>query len=151
MIPDCTHFERVARLVWPGQLEPGQSEPGQSGPIIADPARLPFAEALFDRAMVASVLPRPSVKTELREVWRILAPAGLALFVTKARRPWQVHAPGWRRETLEPALADAMFEVLDWRTQTIPDRHHLILVGKRDGWRPAMIGRTEESTATVTA
>ena len=140
-LPDCTHFERVARLAWQGQ----------PGPVIADPARLPFTEALFDRALATSALPKPAVRAELREIWRVLAPAGLALFVVKARRPWQLQAPGWGKRRLELLLADALFEVLDWRTEAIPDRHHLILVGKRDGLRPAMIGRAAESPIAATA
>ena len=44
-----------------------------------------------------------------------------------------------------------MFEVLDWRIETMPNRHHLVLVGKRDGLRPAMVGRVEESVAPATA
>lgn len=140
-LPATDHFERVVRL----------AHAGQDGPVVADPTRLPFIEALFDRALVTTALPGATAKTELREVWRTLAPAGLALLVIKARRPWQIHAPGWLKEALEPVLDDAMFEVLDWQVETIPDRHHVVLVGKRDGLRPAMIGRVEEVTAPATA
>jgi hypothetical protein len=106
--------------------------------VIADPVRLPFLEAMFDRILVTTALPKLSVRAELREIWRIMAPAALALLVVKARRPWQWQAPGWTRDGLEPLLAELMFVVHDWRIETIPDRWHLILVGKADGWRPAM-------------
>jgi hypothetical protein len=114
--------------------------PGQSGPdaVLADPVRLPFIEAVFDRILTTTPLPKLSARAELREIWRIMAPAALALLVVKARRPWQWQAPGWTRDRLEPLLLDAMFVVHDWQTDTIPDRWHLILVGKADGWRPAM-------------
>ncbi len=140
-LPACDHFERVVRLTGPG---------GQ-GPIIADPARLPFTEALFDRALVTTPLPAAAARAELREIWRILCPAGLALLVIKARRPWQWQAPGWTREKLEPILDNAMFEILDWQVEALPHRWHLILVCKRDGLRPAMIGRVADVTAPVTA
>ena len=140
-LPATDHFERVVHL----------ARPGANGPIIADPSRLPFIEALFDRALVTTPLPATATRAELREIWRILCPAGLALLVVKARRPWQWQAPGWTRETLEPVLDNAMFEVLDWQTETIPDRWHLVLVCKRDGLRPAMIGRVEEAPTPATA
>jgi hypothetical protein len=115
------------------------ARPGQTGAeVIADPVRLPFLEAMFDRILVTTALPKLSVRAELREIWRIMAPAALALLVVKARRPWQWQAPGWTRDGLEPLLAELMFVVHDWRIETIPDRWHLILVGKADGWRPAM-------------
>jgi hypothetical protein len=113
--------------------------PGQSGSdVIADPCRLPFLEAVFDRILTTTPLPKLSARAELRETWRIMAPAALALLVVKARRAWQWQTPGWTRDGLEPLLSDAMFVVHDWQTETIPDRWHLILVGKADGWRPAM-------------
>ncbi len=143
IIPDVQHFDRVAWLAWPGQAA--------AGTVIADPQRLPFVEALFDRALVASALPAAGVKAELRELWRVLAPAGLALLVVKARRPWQWQAEGWVREALEAVLTDAMFDVIDWQIETLPDRHHLILVGKHDGLRPAMIGRVGEVVAQAPA
>lgn len=114
--------------------------PGQTGPdaVLADPARLPFVEAVFDRVLATSPLPPLLARAELREIWRIMAPAALTVLVVKARRRWQWQAPGWTRDKLEPLLRDAMFVVHDWQTDTIPDRWHLILVGKADGWRPAM-------------
>lgn len=140
-IPNTEHFDRVVHL----------ARPGQHGPVLADPIRLPFTEALFDRSLTTTPLPSANARAELREIWRTLAPAGLALFAIKARRPWQLHAPGWLKDTLEPVLADAMFEVLDWQIETIPDRHHLILAGKRDGLRPAMIGRADTVLAPAPA
>jgi hypothetical protein len=44
-----------------------------------------------------------------------------------------------------------MFEVLDWRIEAMPDRHNLILLGKRDGLRPALVGRVEAVAAPATA
>ncbi len=143
VIPDTSGFERIVWLAWPGQ--------SAAGAVVADPARLPFIEAVFDKALVTTVLPATTARAQLRELWRILAPAGIALLVVKARRRWQWQAPGWVQARLEPVLADAMFEVLAWQIETLPDRHHLILVAKRDGLRPAMIGRVDEVLAPSTA
>ena len=138
-MPPADGFERFVQVVWPSQV----------GPIVADALRLPFYEAVFDRALVTTPLPLLAAKASLREVWRVLAPAGLAVFVVKARRPWQ--GTGWSRKGLEGVLGEAMFEVLDWQVAAVPDRWHLVLVGKRDGLRPAMIGRVDAVESLVGA
>lgn len=137
-IPSLAGCERVARVARP---EAPVRAPGE---IVADPLRLPFIEALFDRAIAATPLPEAAAAAELRELWRILAPAGLALLVIPARRRWQLLADGWPRDTLETVVTDALFEVLDWRIEACPDRHHLVLVGKVDGLRPALVGRVAD-------
>jgi SAM-dependent methyltransferase len=142
-VPDTGGFERVVWLAWPGQMA--------AGGVVADPQHLPFIEAVFDKALVTTPLPAATARAQLRDLWRILAPAGIALLVVKARRPWQWQAPGWVQAKLAPVLGDAMYEILDWQVATLPDRHHLILVAKRDGLRPALIGRVEESLAPATA
>ena len=135
-VGDTSHFDRTARLVGPGP-------PAVAGQIVADPAQLPFVAAVFDRLLVTTPLPASAARAQLRELWRIMAPAGLALLVVKARRPWQFAAPGWLADDLKPIIEAAMFEPLSWQTGTIPDRHHLILVAKRDGLRAALVGRVE--------
>ena len=143
ILPPLDGFERVAKLA-------RASESG--GDAIGDPLRLPFTEALFDRALWTTMLPEADARVELRELWRVLAPAGLAVLAVKARRAWELTAPGWRRTLLQPVIEDTMFEVLDWRTETLPDRWHLALVAKADGLRPAMIGRVAAAAAApVTA
>jgi len=143
-IGDTAHFERVARLVPPGQT-------AVSGLVVADPQRLPFVEALFDRLLVTSLLPASAARAELRELWRVMSPAALGLLVVKARRPWQLGAPGWLEDDLRPVIEDAMFEAIEWAVETLPDRHHLVLVGKRDGLRAAPIGAVETTTGLATA
>ena len=145
---ETAHFERVMRLMRPGQ--PGIKFAGNSV-AVADPLRLPCIEALLDRLLVTTVLPGATARAELRELWRVMSPAALALLVIKARRPWQWSAPGWLEDDLRPLLDALMFEVHDWQVETLPDRHHVILVGKRDGLRPAPIGAVEAQDVTVTA
>jgi hypothetical protein len=147
-IGETRQFERVVRMLRPGQ--PGLTLAGHSL-AVGDPAQLPFVEALFDRALVTSPLPSGTARTELRELWRIMSPAALALLVVKARRPWQVTRPGWLTDDLAPVLEAAMFEVLEHSIETVPDRHHLVLVGKRDGLRAAPIGKVQAVGGRVTA
>ncbi|MEY2883667.1 MAG: hypothetical protein RL490_1391 [Pseudomonadota bacterium] len=147
-IGDTSHFERVVRL-----LRPGQQATAFAGHAVAvaDPQRLPFIEAVFDRLLVTSTLPSATARAELRELWRVMAPAALGLLIIKARRPWQWTTPGWLEDDLRPLLDDLMFEVHDWQVETLPNRHHVILVGKRDGLRAAPIGAAEHQAVTATA
>ena len=146
-IGETRHFDRVVLMLPPGQ--PGVVFAGQSL-AIGDLAQLPFVEALFDRLLVTSTLPIGAARSELRELWRVMAPAALALLVVKARRPWQMARPGWLIDDLAKVIDAAMFEVLAWCIETIPDRHHLVLVGKRDGLRAAPIGAVQSVTALAT-
>lgn len=130
-LPDLSACERLVRIA--------DAPPADA---IADPLRLPFVEALFDRVLLAS--PLPDARGLLRETWRVLAPAGLALFVVPARRPWQLARHGWAGDALVEALADGMFKVLAREVATIPDRHHLMLAAKCDGLAP--IGPTRVTT-----
>ena len=143
-LPDTSHFERRAWLLPPDQ-------PATTGQCSADPEHLPFIEALFDRLLVTTPLPADTARTTLRELWRVMAPAALALLVVKARRPWQFSTPGWLEDDLKPLLEAAMFEALEWQVDTLPNRHHLILIAKRDGLRAAPIGRVEDVQVTATA
>jgi SAM-dependent methyltransferase len=137
VLPDLSACERVMRVAAAAPAD-----------AIADPLRLPFIEALFDRVLLASPLADP--RGLLRETWRVMAPAGLALFVVPARRPWQLAKQGWAGDALADALADGMFEVLARVVVTVPDRHHLMLAAKCDGLAP--IGPTPiTATAAATA
>ena len=119
------------------------------GTVRADPHHLPFTEALFDKALWSCPLVQPRLM--LRELWRVLAPAGIAVIIVRARRPWHGLAHGWLREPLALRFDEAMFDVLDWQTDSLPDRHHVVLVGKRDGLKPVMIGRVDEVAVPATA
>lgn len=132
-LPALGAYERVVRIA------PGA---GAGVQAVAAPARLPFAEALFDRLLLSSPLSDP--RAELREAWRVLAPAGLLLLVVPARRPWQRRRRGWRQGDLDRALADAMFEPVAHAVVTVPNRHWTVLAAKRDGLSPIAL-----STAAV--
>jgi len=138
-LPDPLPCERLARV----------AATPQPGGVVADPCRLPFCEAMFDRALVNTSLPAP--RAELRELWRVLAPAGLALLLLPARHGWPWKRRGWTRDLVEPHLNDTMFEILDWQSTPYRPTNCAALIGKRDGLRPAMIGLTEAATETATA
>ncbi len=98
---------------------------GPNATLAADPCQLPFDAALFDQALVMHSLEcaeKPAAL--LRELWRVLAPAGeLLLIVPNRAGLWalaesnpfgQGHPYG--RGGLRRTLTDAMFEVIAWRT-----------------------------------
>jgi SAM-dependent methyltransferase len=118
------------------------------GTVRADPHHLPFVEALFDKALLSAPLIEP--RKMLRELWRVLTPAGLAVLVVKARRPWQGHERGWLKEPLALRLDEAMFEVIDWQIELLPERFHTVMVSKRDGVRPALVGAATAKTVLAT-
>jgi hypothetical protein len=138
----CENFERVAFVAT-------MDDDISLGTVRADPHHLPFIEALFDKALWSCPLVQPRLM--LRELWRVLAPAGLAVIIVRARRPWNALSHGWLREPLALRLDEAMFDVLDWQIEALPDRHHVVLVGKRDGLKPVMIGRVTSVEAAAMA
>ena len=86
---------------------------------VADYARLPFAEAMFDDALLIHSLEFAAPpRTLLREVWRVLAPAGRLIVVVPNRGgPWAWsertpfgHGHPYSRGALSRLLAEALFE-----------------------------------------
>lgn len=93
--------------------------------IAADPAHLPFHEALFDQAVVVHALEASeSPRALLRELWRVLAPAGELLLVVPNRASlWALteatpfgEGRTYGRRSLRRTLDDAMFEIVERRT-----------------------------------
>lgn len=96
---------------WPGE--------GAVCSALADEARLPFIDAVFDRVLVVHALEEAaSLHQLLREVWRVMAPEG-RLVVIAANR-WSLwaqsdatpfgHGRPFSRRQLSALLTDAMFE-----------------------------------------
>jgi SAM-dependent methyltransferase len=87
--------------------------------VLAEEARLPFMDAVFDRVLMVHALEEANAPhSMLREVWRVMAPEG-RLVVIAANR-WSLwaqadatpfgHGRPYSRTQLAALLADAMFE-----------------------------------------
>ena len=167
--------ERVAMIVerpvrWPLTM------PNRAA--VADPERLPFGDALFDDALLIHALELVEhPRTVLRELWRVLAPAGrLILVVPNRAGVWaRVEAlPFGRghpygRGGLTRLLATSMFEVENWSTalaappvarlrwlerplaRLAPHLGgvHIVAARKVDGLRPVGTPARERRRATV--
>ncbi len=111
---------------------------GGSGPrrVAADPLRLPFVAGLADRVLVRiSASDEPAGR--LREIWRVLAPAGGLVVVVPlpaSRSLRSLVARRIVRRRVLRRLASAMFAVDGWQV----GRGALVVrAGKRDGLAPA--------------
>jgi SAM-dependent methyltransferase len=87
--------------------------------VLADEARLPFVDSVFDRVLMVHALEEANAPhVMLREVWRVMAPEG-RLVVIAANR-WSLwaqadatpfgHGRPYSRTQLATLLADSMFE-----------------------------------------
>lgn len=139
--PPVAHLAVVtgAAIPWPAA--------GLSVAVVAQPNRLPFVEALFDEAIVTSWAAGASaVDTDiaivLREIWRVLAPAGSLILAVPSRRTWPLARAGSSRGELTRALDAAMFEPRDW---VKADGCHVVRAAKRDGLAP--VGRVAAAIA----
>jgi SAM-dependent methyltransferase len=101
--------------VWP--------DPDRVLACLADEAQLPFPNALFDRILVIHALEEADDPLELmREVWRVLAPAGRVIVAAANRRGvWcnaestpLGHGAPFTRSQLEGLVRDAQLEPVAW-------------------------------------
>jgi SAM-dependent methyltransferase len=90
---------------------------------LGDEARLPFAEAMFDRVVLIHALEETGdLRKLLREIWRILAPEGRIAVVCPHRAGlWSRadstpfgHGRPFSRAQLNRLLTDALFEPTAW-------------------------------------
>jgi SAM-dependent methyltransferase len=89
--------------------------------VLADEARLPFIDSLFDRVLVVHALEEAeNAQAMLREVWRVMSPEGrlmviaanrLGLWARADATPFG-HGRPYNRDQLWRLLSDAMFEPL---------------------------------------
>lgn len=114
---------------------------------VADPLRLPLIEGVADVVLVRYAATADPV-ARLREIWRILAPAGRLVLVVPLPPPHHLkrlifhdiirrRGAGW--------LAAAMFTGGDWQTTT---GGFVVVAGKSDGLAPpARITRSVQRRA----
>ncbi len=165
---DPALIERLA-MADPFALGPWP-DPAHNLLCVANPRHLPFASALFDQAIVCHTLEHDARPDRiLRELWRVLAPAGEAvLFVANRAGVWTHfentpfgHGHPYGRSQLRRLIDDALFEVSDWRQLLVapPVRClrrldaplsrllprlggvHAVRIAKRDGPAPIAVGR----------
>jgi SAM-dependent methyltransferase len=177
---DPAELERLA-LVMPEDMGAHRWPYGRPGCTVrADEFNLPFAEAMFDQALLAHALEfaEPPRKL-LRELWRVLAPAGELVLIVPNRLGLWTHFEAtpfgqgrpWGKGELSRLLRDAMFEPIACRTALVapPVRGlrwldkplmrvaarfggiHFVLARKTDGLAPTMIGRASAATARASA
>ncbi len=130
-IAAVAYAAHVGGTVWP--------EGGPSVAVAADPLRLPFVEGMFDAAL-AMVALDPAA---LRELWRVLAPAGVLVAVVPRRaiipRDTGIDGTPHSRASLTRLLDGAMFEAGDWvKVAGV----HVVRATKRDGLAPIGGGGT---------
>ena len=165
----------VERVVLAGATPRAWPATGLNCAIAADPAHLPFVEAIFDQAIVVHALEASeSPRALLRELWRVLAPAGeLVLIVPNRSSLWALteatplgEGRTYGRRALGRTLDDAMFEIVERRTvlaappiaalawsEALLARIapgfggvHLVRAAKRDGLAP--VGKIRVTAAT---
>lgn len=117
---------------------------GACGSALADEARLPFIDAVFDRVLVVHALEESNaLRPMLREIWRVMAPEG-RLVVVAANR-WSLwaqsdatpfgHGRPFSRRQLAALLADSMFEpVASARALYAPPSHWTAFVRAADAF-----------------
>jgi SAM-dependent methyltransferase len=86
---------------------------------LADEARLPFMDAVFDRVLIVHALEEATAPhTLLRDVWRVMAPEGRLVVIAANRWSFWAqsgatpfgHGRPYSRTQLAALLTDAMFE-----------------------------------------
>jgi SAM-dependent methyltransferase len=87
--------------------------------VLADDARLPFCDAVFDRVLIVHALEEADdPRALLREVWRVMAPEGRLLVIAANRAGLWARGEGtpfgygrpYSRSQLSQLLSSAMFE-----------------------------------------
>jgi SAM-dependent methyltransferase len=114
--------DRAVALL-PAQLGPvaWPADPVQT--VLGDEAALPFADAMFDRILVVHALEgAEALRPALRQLWRVLSPAGRLLLVAPNRTsPWAqvelspfAHGQPFSRAQLQTLMRDALFVPERW-------------------------------------
>ena len=135
--------ERVVALL-PEDLGPYCWPSPQSLSLVAEEDELPFADALFDRVlMIHGLETADAARPVMRQIWRVLAPAGRLLIVApnrtslwaQADRSPFAHGRPFTRGQLSRLLKDAMFVPERWEMALLaPPVKSRRLVRSGNGW-----------------
>lgn len=148
--------------------------------VQADGFNLPFTEAVFDQALLAHAIEfaEPPRKL-LRELWRVLAPAGELVLIVPNRLGVWTHFEAtpfgqgrpWGKGELSRLLQESMFEPVSCRTALVapPVKGlrwldgpltrvarrfggiHFVLARKTDGLAPTLVGKAEAAPVRAPA
>ncbi|HUB84553.1 MAG TPA: methyltransferase domain-containing protein [Rhizomicrobium sp.] len=140
--------ERVVALI-PEQLGARAWPDGSVSSVLGDEDALPFADAMFDRVLVAHGLESAdSLRPVMRQLWRVLAPAGKLLVVAPNRNSlWSqiersplAYGRPFSRSQLDVLLREALFVPERWDSALLaPPLKSRRLLGRGTGWE--RIGR----------
>lgn len=156
---DPRRLERLALVIAPPHAAHRWPARGPGRALAARPDTLPFAAGLFDQALLVHGLEHaPDPRAALREMWRVLAPAGEIVIVVPNRLGrWLApaspfaHGRAYGRAELDALLRSAMFEPRAQRTALgLPGgagRVRLVIAAKVDGFAPVMVGRAQRVPA----
>lgn len=120
--------ERLA-IVYPDGAEAGTLPGAPTGcACVAEPWALPFAESMFDQALLCHALEHAEPpRTLLRELWRVLAPAGEVVLIVPNRAGLWTHFEAtpfgngrpFGRAQLTRLLQESLFEPVSWKTALV--------------------------------
>jgi len=135
--------ERVAALI-PAQLGTTGWPGGPAATVLGDEDALPFSDAMFDRVLVVHGLESAeSLRPVLRQLWRVLAPAGKLLIVTPNRNSlWSqverspfAHGRPFSRSQLQALMRDTLFVPERWDIALLaPPLRSRRLLGRGTSW-----------------
>jgi SAM-dependent methyltransferase len=138
--------DRVAALV-PAQLGPVAWPPDPVLSVLGDEDALPFADALFDRILVVHGLESAeALRPVMRQLWRVLAPAGKLLIVVPNRTSlWSqierspfAHGRPFSRSQLQTLMRDTLFTPERWDSALMaPPLRSRRLLGSGVSWERA--------------
>jgi SAM-dependent methyltransferase len=177
---DTASLERLA-MVMPAAQGGGKWTPNGRGncAVSAVETRLPFAESMFDQALVCHALEFANGAKLLRELWRVLSPAAEVILVVPNRAGIWTHfertpfgqGQPFGRNALATLLRESMFEPMAWSNALVAppirgvrwlDRPltrllpvlggiHIVVARKTDGLAPLAVGRVRHAETVQAA
>lgn len=171
---DPARVERLCMVMPTDQGARAWPRRGPSCAVSAHETALPFVEALFDQALLVHALEFADPPKLLRELWRVLAPAGELILIVPNRAGVWTHFEStpfgqgqpYGRNGLGTLLREAMFEPIAWKTALVAppvrglkwlDRPltrllpalggiHFVLARKTDGLAISPVGRAHRAS-----
>jgi SAM-dependent methyltransferase len=166
--------ERVAMVTPPEQGgQPWPQRGWANCALISSERDLPFPPSMFDQALLCHALEFGDPAALLKELWRVLAPAGEAILIVPNRRGIWTHFEAtpfgqghpYGRGPLTRLLRESMFEPIAWKNALVAppvaglrwlDRPltrmapalggiHFVLAPKTDGLQPAAAHRVRRA------